>query len=81
MVQYTKFNVNMLIFHIHTIKEKHRMIISDDTEKVFEKVFIFVRKIKYQIEENFPQILKAIHEKSPAHKLSDCKLSPWSGSR
>lgn len=31
-----KFNVNMLIFCIHRIKEKH-MIISDDSEKVFDK--------------------------------------------
>lgn len=45
-----KFNVNMLIFCIHRIKEKH-MIISDDSEKVFDKsqYFFFMRKsIKYK---------------------------------
>lgn len=41
-----KFNVNMIIFHIHRIKEKH-MIISDDSEKVFDKSQYFFHEKKY----------------------------------
>lgn len=74
-----KFNVNMLIFCIHRIKEKH-MIISDDSEKVFDKSQYFFSWEKVLNIRKLPQIRKSKCEKPTAHN-SGLKPRCCSGTR
>ena len=60
---YTKINV---IHHINKRKDKNHMIISTDTEKVFDKIqhpFTSKTLIKVGIEGTYLNIIKAIYDK------------------
>ena len=70
-----------VIHHINKLKNKNHMIISIDTEKVFDKIqhpFMIKTLQKVSIEGTYFNIIKAIYDKPTANiTLNGKKLKPF----